>query len=256
MSTSGDSLLISLFAIIIPAIVIFIGTLSYSRILIGKYKNVLSRLYRSSFRGADTERKRIASELHNQLAIYHINISKGIEILTPKLTGSELQELLNINNNFQKLKEEIHQIIQYMYPQELTNSDWESSFKKLALHLTSADIQISFECETKQFPKSQFLPHTYWVVQEIVTNAIKHSKAKRVQLSALSEEGYFFFCICYRATENTKSWLENKSAKSAGGMGRKIIADRLNIINSREKIEVKDNIVTHLIKIPLESSNH
>lgn len=203
----------------------------------------------------DTERKRIASELHNQLAVYHINLSKDIERLKPKLTGAELEDLLKISHNIQQLKEETHQIIEYMYPQELIDSDWEGSFTKLVQQLSIGDIQISFESFTEEFPKSEFLPHAYWVVQEIVTNAIKHAKVKRIQTSALSEDGYFCFSIDYRATDNTKSWLSNKTIGS-NGMGRKIIADRLKVINSKEKIQVKNHIITHLIKIPYESSNN
>ncbi len=75
MSISGDSLLISLSLILLPAFIALIGTLLYSYFVIKRYKKVLGRLFHSSFRGVDTERKRIASELHDHLAIHSITFS-------------------------------------------------------------------------------------------------------------------------------------------------------------------------------------
>ena len=89
MFISGDTLLLNLIKITLPGLCILIGTLIYSYKVINRYSKALKRLYSSSFRGVDTERKRIASELHDTLAVSSILLSEDFIDLKSKLKGDE-----------------------------------------------------------------------------------------------------------------------------------------------------------------------
>ncbi len=252
MFTSGDSLLIKLTAVILPAFIVLIGTIIYSYVVINRYSKTLSRLYRSSFTGVDTERKRIASELHDHFALHAITVAEQFESLKTKIHGNELAELNTIQTNFQIFQHRTHQIIEYMYPKGLLESDWEGSLNLLSQQMSIGNIRVTFESFAQNVPQYDWLYHTYWAIQEIVTNAIRHSGVNRIQISASDEDGFFAICIHYRATTQAKQWIQSKS-KSTSGLGSLIVRDRLNIVGAKMSVEIQDGVVTHTITLKNEN---
>ena len=65
MPNSGDSLLINLFLILIPAFGFLLVSFLISRYLILRYTRALSRLYKMNFNSLESERKRIANDMHD-----------------------------------------------------------------------------------------------------------------------------------------------------------------------------------------------
>jgi len=254
MLNSGDSLLLSLFVIIVPALIILAGTFIYSRGLIHRYSKVVSRLYQMSFNGADNERRRISSELHDHLGWHSIHMSKGFESLRSKLDEEEQFELKKLEEQHNRFKTQIHQIVEYMYPRGLDEHDWKGSFHSLAGSLTSNDIRVYLEWDVNRTPNDKSLPHAYWAVKEIITNAVKHAGVNRIQLSVVDEDDVFVVSITYKATKGVLKWLKTKS-KSTKGIGRLIIRDRLSVIGAKEHVEVENSAVTHEISLNYEGTH-
>lgn len=254
MSISGDSLLISLSLILLPSFIALTGTLMYSYFVIKRYKKVLSRLFHSSFRGIDTERKRIATELHDHLAIHSITFSEDLNELKNRLQGQDLRIIERLENDFSIFKYKTHQIVEYMYPKVLVEMNWKSSFTLLASQLSIGKIRVTFESYADTAPKGDWLYHTYWAIQELITNAIRHAFIQSVQITAIDEDKKFILSIHYRATEAAKKWIESNS-KFKTGMGTMIIQDRLSIVNAKMKIEIIDGVVTHSIILKNENTN-
>jgi signal transduction histidine kinase len=141
-----------------------------------------------------------------------------------------------------------------MYPTGFVDSDWEGSLIQLANHLSMGEVRITFETFTKNYPRSEWLQHTYWVLQEIITNAIRHSKVNRIQLSVGSENDDFCIFVHYRATLEATAWF-NKKAGIKNGMGTLIINDRLGIIGAKLTTQIEDSVMTHLIRIKNENTH-
>jgi signal transduction histidine kinase len=239
----------------VPVIILLIGTIIYSGVVVKRYAKVVERLYLSSFKGMDTERKRIASELHNQLAVHFINIKRDLDVIQKELKINQQSQLAKLELDLNLLENDIHTTVENLYPKELASLDWEKSLKNLTKQLTSPDVRITFESFASKFPTPNKLPQVFWVVQEIIINAIKHAKIKRLQISILDEDNIFHISIFYRATENAITWINAKQSTHKG-MGLQIIKDRLRIINAKEKIEIKDQVVSHIIKMPNDHFTH
>jgi len=252
MSMSGDSLLISLSLIILPAFLALLGIIIFSYIVTKRYNRVLTRLYRSSFRGVDTERKRIASELHDTLAVSSITLSEDFIELKSKLKGAELATLQNIESNLNLFQFKTHQTIEYMYPKSLADLDWFSCLKLLTEQLSIGKTTVTFECFATNTPSNQHLYHTYWVVQEIITNAIRHANVDHLQVSIMDENNEFIISIHYQATTEAINWFISKT-KSKSGLGTLIIQDRLQIIGAKMKFEIIDKVITQSIIINNEN---
>ncbi len=254
MFISGDTLLLKLITITLPGICILLGTIIYSYKIINRYSKTLKRLYSCSFKGVDTERKRIASELHDHLAIHTISFYEEIKILKSRLKGNDLNHLQQIETNFNLFKYKTHQIVEYMYPKVLIELDWEASFKQLANELTMGSIRVHFESFANTSPKNDWLFHTYWAVKEIVTNAIRHGDAKQIQITATDEDNLFILAIHYMASDEAIKWHTTKT-KSKTGLGNTIIQDRLSIAGAKMKVEITDRVVTQSITIKNENIN-
>jgi signal transduction histidine kinase len=252
MYTSGDTLLTSLFLILLPAFLALIGIIVYIYLVSKRYNSALTRLYRSSFRGVDTERKRIASELHDTLAVSSITLSEDFIELKSKLKGAELATLQNIESNLNLFQFKTHQTIEYMYPKSLADLDWFSSLKLLTEQLSIGKTTVTFECFATNTPSNQHLYHTYWVVQEIITNAIRHANVDHLQVSIMDENNEFIISIHYQATTEAINWFNSKT-KSKSGLGTLIIQDRLQIIGAKMKFEIIDKVITQSIIINNEN---
>jgi signal transduction histidine kinase len=254
MYSSGDSLLIEVFGVFIPAILVTIFAILYANQTRIRYGKVMKRLYRSSFKGVDTERKRIASELHDELGAHWVVMSQQFNLLKSELKDDQLHTLLRLETDYHLFKDRTHQIVEFMYPKGLSNPDWVSSFKSLALQMSMGEIRVHFESDADRYPSEDFLHHAYWAIQEIITNAIKHAGVIRVQISAVDENDFFNMMVVYRATPKALAWIDNKLVSKAG-YGTLIIEDRLRIIGAKQKIVTQDKVVTHTVIIPYEHSD-
>jgi signal transduction histidine kinase len=246
MFTSADLLLIEIAGVFVPALIVTTFTIVYSYRATKRYKRAIKRLYQMGFKGIDTERKRIASEMHDHLAEHSITVADEFVELKRRLQGEDLELLKRIENNSDLFRFKTHQIVEYMYPKGLFDSDWQTSLQQLADKMSIGKVRVTFESFADNTPKSDWLHHTYWAIQEIVANAIRHAKVNRVQIIATEETSIFVLCVHYRATDKANKWL-NSNAKT--GLGTLIVEDRLRIVGADMRVEVKDDVVTHSVSI-------
>lgn len=252
MSDSGDSLLLSLFAVLVPAIGLLVGTALYTQILVSRYRKVLKRLYRSSFKGVDSERRRIARELHDHLGAHSVELSEGFERVRSS-DGVEARRWLDdLERRFHAFRMETHRVVEYLYPKGLVEPNWQSSFERLAQQLTVGEVSVAFETVGTQMPPPESLHHTYWAVHEMAVNAIQHAGAKRLQIAAVSEAKGVTITLLYPATPPALDWLQ-KNRKDSRGFGEWIIKDRLEMVGATHKVEVVDGFVTQLIHLRYEN---
>ena len=253
MYSSADSLILSLFVVLAPAICILFGTIMYSSRIINRYSKAITRLYRASFKGADFERQRIARDLHDHLGAHSVLMSERFELVKAQLSGDVLKNIQDLESSFNIFKYETHRIVQYMYPKGLIQPNWEKSFSLLAQQLTTNEHYVDYELIGIKTPPDSSLHHVYWSVQEIIINAIKHANATRIQVSAVSEDRYFTISVLYKATDQVNRWLTYKKLRVAN-YGTLIIKDRLSIIGAKQEISIVDGYATHIIKISYENT--
>lgn len=252
MLSSGDSLLLSILAILVPAVGILVGTGLYAYSLLVRYSRVLTRLYRSSFKGVDSERKRIASELHDHLGAFSIQMSDGFEKIKQKEYTDSKAEIEALEKAISGFRYETHRIVEYMYPKGLVDPNWAKSFRQLSEQLSMNDVVVDFEMLGEKTPPDEYLHHTYWAVHEIIVNAIKHSKAKHIQISITSQLSDFTINVQYMAIPHTHRWIKGgMSTKS--GLGTSMIQDRLNMVKAKNKIRTQKGFVSHTITFQYES---
>ena len=120
--------------------------------------------------------------------------------------------------------------------------------------MSSGSSLVTFENNANRTPSTDLLHHAFWAVQEKITNILRHSKCKSIQLTITEEDHHFVICILYEATPVAKKWLR-RAKKTGLGRGSYIIADRLNIIKAKNSITIEDGYIIDLIRINYEDSN-
>ena len=101
MSGSADSLLISLAGIFVPSIAISFFIYAYSWKILKRYRKALTRLYKVSFGGIDTERIRIANLLHDHAGSQRLAIDETIETLKSGDTDDQLRSINALESKLQ-----------------------------------------------------------------------------------------------------------------------------------------------------------
>lgn len=142
---------------------------------------------------SEKEQKRIGQDLHDGLAQQLAGISFKSKILQQKLSRKSVEEAedaYEILALIVKAIGETKRLARGFYPIELERHGLFSALKELAIN-TEKMFHIVCQCQWDPAIKMSNLmieSHLYRIVQEAIHNAIKHGKAKRVQVSVMRNE--------------------------------------------------------------------
>jgi len=178
----------------------------------------------------EKERQKIAMELHDDLCPQLIGIEVLTKMLTKKLKTKGIDEAQNANkirslilNSIDKTR----QLSRGLFPVNLSDHGLETSLKELAGYIVdifgiSCELTCNFSDPLKD---SSLAVHLYYITHEAVHNAVKHAKAKKINiiLADIDEK------ITLTISDNGKGINEN--AKSIG-MGMRIMEYRASRIGA------------------------
>ncbi|MDJ1500071.1 sensor histidine kinase [Xanthocytophaga agilis] len=153
------------------------------------------QLTQALMQGEEKERKRLATDLHDglggMLAGIKINLSRIAS--NDSHSGSELDKILNqldVSTN------ELRRIARNMMPESLLQLGLESALRDMCDSMSTDKTQISFEAfdiDTKLPKETQV--NIYRIVQELLTNAIKHANASEIIVQCSQNESIFFITL-------------------------------------------------------------
>ena len=253
MSNSADLFLTSLFLVLFPALIILVGTVLYSYFVNQRLKRAISRLYKMNFNSLELERKRIASDLHDQLGYKILIINKSLEQLSENLQLQNNHEINTAKSQIRLFQYDVNRVLESIHPRDLVEGKWRDSILQLAANLSILPTQIHVYFQTTENPPDEFLHHVYRIIQEKLTNIIVHSNPQRIQLTVHAEKGNIIFTLVYKS-----KWLSSLKVgikqSIRFGRGLSIIQDRLSIIGASNPIMNQRNHVIDTIILPVKSS--
>ncbi|WP_196886393.1 sensor histidine kinase [Aureivirga sp. CE67] len=187
--------------------------------------------------GQEEERKRIAELLHDEvgnklniLSLWINNEETWRNEKSREVISSQIPELINATRN----------ISHTMYPVNLEELGLISMLEKLFSNMDSS-IHVSINLNHPYQKKNiNFEVQIYRIIQEFLTNFIKHSKGSELKLIIRDCESYFSFLI----SDNGIGFDLNSSKK---GMGIKNIESRLESIDAKFKWKTQRNKGCRLI---------
>jgi two-component system NarL family sensor kinase len=166
----------------------------------------------------EKERNRLATDLHDglggMLAGVKINLSSFANSNEMENHSIELQKIIS---QLDGSVTELRNIARNMMPQTLINSGLETALKEFCDGMIGPNLEIDFEAlninPNIPFPKQAII---YRIVQEILTNILKHANATEIILQCSQRQNRFYIT----AEDNGKGFnMDADNLKSGMGLG-------------------------------------
>ncbi|KIA95542.1 hypothetical protein OC25_06840 [Pedobacter kyungheensis] len=192
------------------------------------------RLSQAMITGQETERYRIARELHdglgNILAVVKFNLG-GLVI------ENQTEELQDVTQQLDLSINELRRIAHDMMPEMLISIGLEAALKDLCESLTSHKLTVDYHfIKIENAIPQQTQLAIYRIVQELLTNVVKHAQATNVFLQCTQHKGIFFISL-----EDDGKGFDPHLQGGKTGIGLNNIKSRVAYLNGKIDITPRIN---------------
>lgn len=214
-------------------------------------ENQQRTLLNASIASQEQERQRIAADLHDDagplLAAARLHLNENLFLLTPNHQRESIGQVKDIIDETIDL---IRNISHRLVPPTLKNFGLASAASDIFQKLnTSGAIKA---CCTFKNNEKRFVPEKeasiFRVIQELLNNILKHSKASFIHLEEISNEENLKLLLRHDGQGlTTETFLQ--LAASANGLGLKNIQSRIKLLSG--KINFTQNPDTQFFEIEI-----
>ena len=198
----------------------------------------------------DRERKRIAREIHDTLGHALTGISAGIDavkVLVDIDTNRAKEQLNNVSVVVRDGIRDVRGSLNKMRPGALENNTLKEALIKIIREyeaISNLEIHLCYEWDNidLDIAKEDIV---FRVIQESITNSVRHGHAKTIWIELLEEESYVM------TIQDDGVGFDELHY----GYGLKQMQERLMIIGGSVRFENRDGFYTH-IKIPKIGGRH
>lgn len=155
------------------------------------------QLTQALLKGEERERKRLASDLHDGLG----GMLAGVKINLSKLplsdNGSDFgnalsKSIMQLDTSINELR----RIARNLMPDTLLRLGLETALKDMCESLLTQKTKISFQAfNIRADLRQDFQLAIYRIIQELLTNAIRHANANRILVQCSQNEAKFFITV-------------------------------------------------------------
>jgi signal transduction histidine kinase/ligand-binding sensor domain-containing protein len=210
------------------------------------YRRHQKRLVEAEIQTLEKERTRIAKDLHDSVGTDFTAIKM---MVNQELQKYDEQKTRVIENQFQHTLNEIKNIIYDLSPPGLERYGLMSSVRNYVQRLNdSLNIHIEFNSFGPEIKKLNISIIVFRILQELITNSVKHSQATSINLHLNAFED--MLNIMYE--DNGKGFVFSTPGK---GFGLYNIESRVQSLNGKLKFESGNFGVSYTIDIPLADKN-
>jgi PAS domain S-box-containing protein len=193
------------------------------------------RLEQEVLQISDLEQRRIGQDLHDGICQYLAGIEMKSEVLEQKLAKKSRAQAAQAGQIAKHVREAIAQtrsLARSLSPFIVESEGLTSGLKELAgsaEKLFGATVRLEVE-KAVSISDRTVATHLYRIAQEAVSNAVKHGKAKELEIRLSRQEGQFVLSISDNGT--------GFGPQPAGsGMGLRIMQYRANIIGATLQVQ-------------------
>jgi signal transduction histidine kinase len=193
------------------------------------------RLEKELLEAGEREQRRIGHDLHDSLCQHLTGTALAGQVLGKKLTDKSLPEAGAANHLVELVEEAIdltRTIARGLHPVEIRAGQLADNFQELAAGASERlKVSCNFECpQPVLLDDPSVITHLYRIAQEAITNAVRHGKAKRINICLDSGDNETVLTI----TDDGVGLPQNRNGN---GMGLRIMAYRASMIGGAFNIE-------------------
>ena len=188
--------------------------------------------------GEEQERKRLARELHDGLLGRVTGLKMNVERIA---RDSEQQDLPNVVNELETVIVDLRHTAQNLEPSVLKRNGLDEAIRHFCRSMQSGSTPISYYGQGLEEIKDKNLQLSiYRIVQELITNAVRHADATKILLQCSVENAY----LMIEVEDNGKGFMPNSIERN---MGLDNLESRVKSIGGILKIDSQPAEGTHII---------
>ena len=200
----------------------------------------------------DKERRRIGLDLHDDLGQKLTGValmSKGLQVRLAKCGSEAAPEAARIHALIQETMNQARELSHELVTLQLDAKDLASAMQEIAANVKRTfNISCRFQCEaTMPELDSNAVSQLYKIAQEAATNAVRHAKAKNVEIRLVNGVGHLVLTISNDGASFPSV------VKANAGLGLRIMSYRAHLIGASFEIkpgEGKGAVVTCSLPLP------
>lgn len=202
-------------------------------------------IIKSALSAQETERGRIARDLHDSIGQSLVGIKLQLEQLKPNATEQQIEL---VNNTSQVLSSTINQLRNICYeitPPALTEFGIEKALIQISNNYSKNNLNIKIDVKLNNLKLEKDVEiGLYRICQEFIQNSIKHSKCKIITIKIALKNNFLFLIL---SDDGIGFNVNNNSL----GLGINNIKSRTKSLNGTISIDSDDNGTTMKIEIPI-----
>lgn len=185
--------------------------------------------------GEEKERQRIGRDLHDGLG----GVLTGLKL---KLSGNSMDETTqDVVSQLNDSITELRRIARNMMPETLLRAGLRVSLQDLCVCLSSPDLEIEFQCGALSEELDEHIQlNIYRIIQELLSNAIRHSNADKILVQCLQNQDTFLITV-----EDNGKGFDPDNVQSSG-IGLVNLRNRVNYLKGEMHIDAAPGQGTHI----------
>ena len=196
--------------------------------------------------GQELERRRLARELHDETGQALTSILLGLR----NLESADRDELAEAIGNLRELVvatlQDVRRLAVELRPTALDDFGLAAALERLTegfAEQTGAAVEFESQLGEERLP-DEIETALYRIVQEALTNVIKHAHAERVRIALQKSDGF----VTARIEDDGRGFTESEDGEGLGLIG---IRERVELVRGRLEIESSEgNGTTIVVEVP------
>ncbi|MDQ6632467.1 MAG: sensor histidine kinase, partial [Verrucomicrobiota bacterium] len=186
---------------------------------------------------SEKEQRRLGQDLHDGIGQMLTGINFLAKVLQQKLAAKNIEEskdAANISSLINQTLSQTRQLARGLCPVVLENNDVHAALQQLSDNLEKVfGITSHLICDPQiKIHDNAVAVHLYRVAQEATTNAMKHGKAKNIDISLTQSEGRIILRI-----KDNGAGISAKNGAAKKGMGLRVMHHRARMMNATLEIK-------------------
>jgi signal transduction histidine kinase len=195
-----------------------------------------SRLQKELLEAAEQEQRRIGRDLHDSLCQHLTGTAFAGQVLGQKLAEKSAVESAEAHRLVELIEDAIEltrQVARGLHPIEMQTGGVTDVFQELATTVSGRfKVDCRFECQQPvPVRDANVATHLLRIAQEAVSNAIRHGKARHINICLNSDDDELELTI----TDDGGGLPEN--ARNGNGLGLRLMAYRAEMIGATFSVE-------------------